>query len=153
MRVVFRAVLKTFHFSLASCDCSSSCPSLPLPNSPFSHTKPPFSSSFLHQSSRKGMGYVSFLMYFIFLALDFLDCVCVCLFVCFFFFFFDIWKYDVYGLLMFCWVWCMGFLGNVFLHYVLDCTWCHLLHTHTLWHDWDLNVMFLGFYSKILIWD
>ena len=44
---------------------------LPLLNSPCSLTKPPFSSSSLHQSSRKGMGSLFFSKYFMFLALDF----------------------------------------------------------------------------------
>ena len=75
IRVIFRAVFKNFHFSLAFCDCSLFCPSLLLPNSPFSHIEPPFSSLFLHQSLRKGIGSVFFSKYFMFLALDFLDCV------------------------------------------------------------------------------
>ena len=64
---------KTFHFSLAYCDCSLSCPFFSLLNSPCSLKNPPFSSSSLHQSSRKGMGFVIFSMYFLFIALDFLD--------------------------------------------------------------------------------
>ena len=52
---------------------------------------PSFSSQSLHKSSRKGMGFLFFSKYFMFLALDFLDFV----------FLFEIWKYDVeYGLWM-----------------------------------------------------
>ena len=124
---------KTFHFSLASRDYSLSCSPLPLPKSMFSHTNTTFSSSFLHQSSRKGMGSVSFSMYFTFLALDFLDFV------------FVLRSENMmieYGSLMFCWACCMGSVGYVFFHFSLGCTWCNLLRTNTLWHDWDLNVMF-----------
>ena len=68
---------KLFIFSLASRDYSLSWSPLPLPKSMFSHTNTTFSSSFLHQSSRKGMGSVYFSMYFTFLAFDFLDFVFV----------------------------------------------------------------------------
>ena len=54
-----------------------------------------FSSSFLYQSSRICMGSFFFSKYFMFLALNFLDFV--------FLFGFGLW--------IFCWVWCLGFIG------------------------------------------
>ena len=93
---------KLFSFPLHHMLFSLSCKPLPLPKPPFSLTKPPFSSSILHQSSRKGMDCLLFSKYFMFLALDFLDFV--------FLLRFEIMLLE-YGLLMFCWVWCMGFVG------------------------------------------
>ena len=68
---------------------------------------PPFSSSSLHQSSRKGMGFDIFLMYFLFLTLDFLDCVFLLRFenmmlnmVCEYFVEFDEWFLLVFGSMM-----------------------------------------------------
>ena len=58
-----RQFSKTFQFSLASCVVSLSCPPLPLPKPASSLTKPPFSSSILPQSSRKGMGFLLFSKY------------------------------------------------------------------------------------------
>ena len=75
MRVFFRTGFKKISFSLASCDYSYYCPSFPLSKSPCSHTHSPFSSSLIHQFSSKGMGFVSFSMYFTFLTEDFLDWV------------------------------------------------------------------------------
>ena len=58
------------------------------------HTQnPPFSSSFLYQSPRKGMGFLLFSKYFMFLALEFLDFV--------FLLRFENMMLE-YGLLMFC---------------------------------------------------
>ena len=96
------------------------------------------------QIFKKSMGSVFLSMFFTFLALDFLNCVFVLR---------SKNKMFEYGLLMFSWALCMGFVGYAFLHFALGCTWWYLLHTHTLWHDWQLNVMILGFYSYILIWD
>ena len=70
-----RQFSKTFQFFPTSRAVSLSCLSLPLPKQPFSLTKPPFSSSILHQSSRKGMSFLLFSKYFMFLALVFLDFV------------------------------------------------------------------------------
>ena len=92
-RVIFKTVFKNYSVSLASCACSLSCLPLPLPKSQFSLTKPPFSSSILHQSSRKGMGFLLFSKYFMFLALEFLDFV--------FLLRFENMMLE-YGLLMFC---------------------------------------------------
>ena len=118
---------KTLHFSLAYYDYSLSCPFLSLTNSPCSLQKnPPFSSSFLHKSSRKGTGSIFFSMYFTFLALDFLDCMFVLKSENMMF---------KYGLLMFSWAWCLVFVSYMVLHFALGYTWCHLLHTHTLWYD------------------
>ena len=63
-----RQFSKLFSFSLASRAHTLSFPPLPLP-------KPSFSSSILHQSSRKGMSFLLFSKYFKFLALVFLDFV------------------------------------------------------------------------------
>ena len=91
-----------------------------------SKKNPPFSSSFLHKSSRKGTGSIFFSMYFTFLALDFLDCMFVLKSENMMF---------KYGLLMFSWAWCLVFVSYMVLHFALGYTWCHLLHTHTLWYD------------------
>ena len=66
MRVLFRSSFKTFHFSFTSPNYSSSCLSFPLSKSPCSLTNSPYSSSLLHQSSRKGMDSFSFSLYFTF---------------------------------------------------------------------------------------
>ena len=66
---------KTFQLSLASHAHTLSYPPLPLLKPPLSLRKTTFSSSILHQSSRKGMGFLLFSMYFKFLALVFLDFV------------------------------------------------------------------------------
>ena len=70
-----RKFLKSFQFSLTSRAHTLSCLPLPLPKPLLSLTKPPFSSSIFHQSSRKFMGFLLFSMYFKFLALIFLDFV------------------------------------------------------------------------------
>ena len=70
-----RQFSKTFQFSFASRAHTLSCLPLPLPKPILPLTKPPFSSSILHQSWRKGMSFLLFSMYFKFLALVFLDFV------------------------------------------------------------------------------
>ena len=70
-----RQFKKKFQFSLTLRASSLSSSPFPLPKPPFSLTKPSFSSSILHQSSRKGIGFLLFPMYFMLLALDFLDFV------------------------------------------------------------------------------
>ena len=67
-RVKSKTIFKKILVSLISRAPLLSCLPLPLP-------KPPFSSLILHQSSRKGIGFHLFSMYFKFLALVFLDFV------------------------------------------------------------------------------
>ena len=104
-----RQFSKTFQFFLASRAHTLSCPPLPLP-------KPPFSSSILHQSSRKGIGYLLFSLYFKFLALVFLD-LCLCWDMRIWLLNMEIWCFDEYDI---CFV---GFVSiMLILHVLLVCS-------------------------------
>ena len=144
-------------FFLTSRASSLSCPPLPLPKPSFSLTKPPFSSSILHQSSRIGMGFLLFSMYFEFPTLVLLDFVLR--------WDMKIWLLNMV-LLVFWWVWYMGFVGFVsimlilhglhvcysFLWIVLWFVLCCAYHVHdkmslrcfcvSLWIPW--NTKFVG---------
>ena len=102
---------KNFHFSLASRDYSSSYLPFPLSKPSCSHTKSPYSPSPLHQSSRKGMGFVSFSIYFTFLAIYFLDCV---------FLLISVYLMREYGYLIFWWNCCVIFGGFAVIHSALS---------------------------------
>ena len=102
---------KNFHFSLASLDYSSSYLPFPLSKPSCSHTKSPYSPSPLHQSSRKGMGFVSFSIYFTFLAIYFLDCV---------FLLISVYLMREYGYLIFWWNCCVIFGGFAVIHFALS---------------------------------
>ena len=141
IRVFFRTGFKKFSFSLASCDYSSSCPSFPLSKSSCSHTHSPFSSSLIHQFSSKGMGFVSFSMYFTFLTEDFLDWV---------FLMISVHMILEYGYLMLWWDCCVGCVDYMLSHSTFGCTMWYLWQSHVQRHDWDLNLMILGFSSIFL---
>ena len=99
LRVIVRVLFQNL-FIFPSHIVNGHC--LPLPNSPCSFSKTLFSSSSLHQSSRKCIGSLFFSKYFMCLAFDFLDFV----------FFVEFRKYDVeYRFWIFGWVWWMDFVS------------------------------------------
>ena len=98
LRVIFRQFSKTFHFSLAYCDCSLS------PSSKLTMFFQKSSIFFIISSSifKKRYGFSIFPKVFHISSLRFLG---FCVFV-------EFWEYDVeYGLWIFCWVWCLGFVN------------------------------------------
>ena len=94
---------KTFHFSLHHVFVSLSSPPLPL-SKPFSLLqKPQFFSSIFTPNPRKGMGFHSFLLYFKFKALYFMDLL----------FLLRYWNIvDEHGFFCFWWNWYMCFVEN-----------------------------------------
>ena len=119
---------KNFQFSLASRAHTFSCPSLPLP-------KPPFSSSILHQSSRKCLSFLLFSMYFKFLALVFLDFVYMLRYgnVVVEYVFVDVLKSLIHGFCWFCWYNAYSTCLHVcfsFLYSVLCFVLCCAYHVH-----------------------
>ena len=131
-------VSKTFHFSLITRDYSSSCLFSILSESPCSHTTSPYSFSPLHQSSRKGMGFASFSIYFTFLSIYLLDCVFPLI---------SVYLMCEYGYLIFCWNCCVIFDGFAVIHSALCVQMCSC-NTHFHYHDCNLNLMILGVLFK-----
>ena len=113
----------------------------PLSKSPCSNTKSSFSPSPLHQYSRKGMGFVSLTIHFTFLAVYLLDCVSLLISI---YLNMGIWSS---GEIV---VWSLA----VLLWYTALRVQCVLVtHTHSHCHDCNLNLMILGIFPSVMIWD
>ena len=119
-----RQFFKTFQFPSHHVLFSFSSPPLPLSKLPFSIPKPSFSSSIFTPNPRKGMGFHSFLLYFKFKVLFFMDLIFVLRYCDMveehgFFVVFDELMY------VFCWEWwynaCFTCFYYMLMHYTMFC--------------------------------
>ena len=113
-----RQFFKTFQFPSHHVLFSFSSPPLPLSKLPFSIPKPSFSSSIFTPNPRKGMGFHSFLLYFKFKVLFFMDLIFVLRYC-------DM--VEEHGFFCcFLWNWCMCFVENdgimLVLHVFITCS-------------------------------